>query len=111
MLVRACGQRLSAGCFWAVGKRGLETILAEFYHGAISGMPRQVRIEFEGATYHVMCRGDRHLPNLPKGADEKALVGTADPRRRRYHWRGGDAAKAIERAGHHVATQGELVGL
>ena len=22
-------------------------------------MPRQVRIEFPGATYHVMCRGDR----------------------------------------------------
>ncbi len=22
-------------------------------------MPRQVRIEYEGAIYHVMCRGDR----------------------------------------------------
>ncbi len=22
-------------------------------------MPRQVRMEFEGAFYHVMCRGDR----------------------------------------------------
>ena len=22
-------------------------------------MAREVRVEFEGATYHVMCRGDR----------------------------------------------------
>ncbi len=25
-------------------------------------MPREVRIEFPGATYHVMCRGDRREP-------------------------------------------------
>ena len=27
--------------------------------GQKRGMARQVRIEYEGATYHVMCRGDR----------------------------------------------------
>ncbi len=51
----------SAGEPLGQGKRGQENILALFGldGGSRKGVPRQVRIEYEWATYHVMCRGDR----------------------------------------------------
>ena len=41
-------------------------------------MPRQVRIEFEGAFYHVMARGNRRNPIFasPDGADEELFLKT-----------------------------------
>jgi len=39
-------------------------------------MPRQVRIEFPGATYHVMCRGDRREWIFEDDADRKMFLAT-----------------------------------
>lgn len=41
-------------------------------------MPRQVRIEYEGAFYHVMARGNRRNPIFasPDGADEELFLRT-----------------------------------
>lgn len=41
-------------------------------------MARQVRIEYEGAFYHVMARGNRRNPIFasPKGADEELFLKT-----------------------------------
>jgi len=41
-------------------------------------MPRQVRIEYEGAFYHVMARGNRHAPifSSTDGSDEELFVRT-----------------------------------
>ncbi len=38
------------------------------------GMARQVRIEFAGAIYHVMARGDRREPIVEGDADREAFV-------------------------------------
>lgn len=37
-------------------------------------MPRQVRIEYEGARYHVMARGDRREPIVYDDSDRRALL-------------------------------------
>lgn len=39
-------------------------------------MPRQVRIEFEGAIYHVMCRGDRRESIFEDDEDRKRFLRT-----------------------------------
>ena len=39
-------------------------------------MPRQVRIEFPGAMYHVMARGDRREPIVTDDQDRKTFVRT-----------------------------------
>ncbi len=39
-------------------------------------MPRQVRIEFPGATYHVMCRGDRREPIYADDDDRRMYLAT-----------------------------------
>ena len=39
-------------------------------------MPRQVRIEYEGATYHVMCRGDRRERIFADDADREMFLAT-----------------------------------
>ena len=41
-------------------------------------MPRQVRIEYEGAFYHVMARGNRRnqIFASPDGADEELFLRT-----------------------------------
>ena len=39
-------------------------------------MPRQVRIEFPGATYHVMCRGDRQEWIFADDDDRKMFLFT-----------------------------------
>jgi hypothetical protein len=41
-------------------------------------MPRQVRIEFEGALYHVMARGNQRncIFASPDGGDESLFLGT-----------------------------------
>ena len=39
-------------------------------------MPRQVRIEFPGATYHVMCRGDRQEWIFADDEDRKMFLAT-----------------------------------
>ena len=45
-------------------------------------MPRQTRIEYEGATYHVMCRGDRREAIFEDDSDRElflaTLAGTAE---------------------------------
>ncbi len=44
--------------------------------GLHSRMPRQVRIEFEGAIYHVMCRGDRREPIFADDTDRRTFLRT-----------------------------------
>ena len=39
-------------------------------------MPRQVRIEYEGATYHVMCRGDRREAIFADDHDRQTFLRT-----------------------------------
>src|SRR5215217_6127684 len=51
-------------------------------------MPRQVRIEFPGATYHVMCRGDRREWIFEDDADRRMFLGTL--------------SEGIERTGWHI---------
>jgi putative transposase len=40
------------------------------------GMPRKVRIEFEGARYHVMCRGDRREAVFHDNKDREGFLET-----------------------------------
>ena len=40
------------------------------------GMPRQVRIEYAGATYHVMCRGDRREDIYLEDDDRRMFLAT-----------------------------------
>ncbi len=40
------------------------------------GMPRQVRIEYEGAMYHVMCRGDRREAIFEDDRDRETFLRT-----------------------------------
>lgn len=39
-------------------------------------MPRQVRIQFPGATYHVMCRGDRREDIFREHGDREMMLAT-----------------------------------
>ena len=39
-------------------------------------MPRQVRIEYDGATYHVMCRGDRREDIFEDDGDREMFLAT-----------------------------------
>ena len=41
-------------------------------------MPRKLRIEYEGAIYHVMNRGDRREPIFRDGADRKRFLETLE---------------------------------
>ncbi len=37
-------------------------------------MPRKPRVEFEGAVYHVMCRGDHREPIVQDDVDRAEFV-------------------------------------
>jgi hypothetical protein len=39
-------------------------------------MPRQLRIEYEGAIYHVINRGDRREPIFRDGKDRELFLAT-----------------------------------
>ena len=39
-------------------------------------MPRKLRVEYEGALYHVMNRGDRREPIFKDDTDRQRFVGT-----------------------------------
>ena len=39
-------------------------------------MPPQVRIQYEGAVYHVMCRGDRREAIFANDGDREMFLGT-----------------------------------
>jgi len=41
-------------------------------------MAQQVRIEYEGATYHVMCRGDRREAIFVDDEDRRRFLGTLE---------------------------------
>ena len=49
-------------------------------------MPRQVRIEYEGATYHVMCRGDRRERIFADDADREMFLATLADAAARCGW-------------------------
>ena len=50
-------------------------------------MPRQVRIEFEGAIYHVMCRGNRRQDIFEDDEDRKTFLRTLGEAAARCGWR------------------------
>ena len=50
-------------------------------------MPRQVRIEFPGATYHVMCRGDRREAIFEDDTDRECFIETLSEAVQRAGWR------------------------
>lgn len=50
-------------------------------------MPRQVRIEFEGAFYHVMCRGDRREAIFQDDEDRERFLATLGEAVGRTGWR------------------------
>ena len=50
-------------------------------------MPRQVRIEFEGAFYHVMCRGDRREAIFQDDRDRERFLATLGETVQRTGWR------------------------
>ena len=51
------------------------------------GMPRQVRIEYEGAVYHVMCRGDRREDIFRDAGDREMMLATLAERVGRTGWK------------------------
>ena len=50
-------------------------------------MPRQVRIEYEGACYHVMCRGDRREAIFQDEQDRERFLRTLGEAAERSGWR------------------------
>jgi len=50
-------------------------------------MPRQVRIQFPGAFYHVMCRGDRREPIFEDDDDRHTFLKTLGEAAGRTGWR------------------------
>ena len=50
-------------------------------------MPRQVRIEFPGASYHVMCRGDRREAIFADDKDRECFIETLAQAGKRAGWR------------------------
>jgi len=50
-------------------------------------MLRQVRIEFPGATYHVMCRGDRREDIFRDDEDREMLLATLAETVEKTGWR------------------------
>ena len=50
-------------------------------------MARQVRIEYEGATYHVMCRGDRREAIFVDDEDRRRFLGTLEEAIGKTGWR------------------------
>jgi len=52
-----------------------------------SEMARKVRVEFEGAIYHVMCRGDRRENIFEDDADRARFLETLAEACRRTGWR------------------------
>lgn len=50
-------------------------------------MPRQVRIEYEGATYHVICRGDRREPIYEDNTDREIHLATLAQASTKTGWR------------------------
>ena len=49
-------------------------------------MPRQLRIEYPGAIYHVMNRGDRREPIFHDDVDRQRFVGTLDEACAKTEW-------------------------
>ena len=41
-------------------------------------MPRSVRVEYVGAVYHVMCRGDRREPIFKSDEDRRLMLSTLE---------------------------------
>ncbi len=50
-------------------------------------MPRQVRIQFPGATYHVMCRGDRREEIFREDGDREMMLATLAETVEKTGWR------------------------
>ncbi|HKL20648.1 MAG TPA: transposase [Tichowtungia sp.] len=50
-------------------------------------MPRKPRVEFAGATYHVMCRGNRQQPVFRDGRDNEIFLDTLEEACVRCGWR------------------------
>ena len=46
-------------------------------------MPRPVRIQYAGAVYHVMCRGDRCEAIFADDGDREMFLGTLEQKRLR----------------------------
>jgi len=49
-------------------------------------MARKIRVEFEGATYHVMCRGDRRENIFEDDLDRARFLETLGEVCRRTGW-------------------------
>ena len=49
-------------------------------------MPRQVRIEYPGAKYHVMCRGDRRETIFEDDKDRECFIETLGQAAKRAGW-------------------------
>ena len=66
-----------AGWHWSAAERGQSTNLDNPTRVWSSlGMPRQPRIEYAGAIYHMMARGDRCEPIVFDDIDRHRFVGT-----------------------------------
>ncbi len=50
-------------------------------------MPRQVRIEYEGAVYHVMCRGDHREAIFEDDTDREVFLATLAQACAKTGWR------------------------
>jgi len=50
-------------------------------------MPRKPRVEFEGAVYHVMCRGDHAEPIYQDDADRQAFLACLEEACAKTEWR------------------------
>jgi REP element-mobilizing transposase RayT len=49
-------------------------------------MARPLRIEYEGAVYHVTSRGNRRKPIFKDEADQKLFLATLEGVNKRYNW-------------------------
>ncbi len=49
-------------------------------------MPRQLRIEFEGAVYHVMARGNAQQKIVRDDADRRRMIGGLETTVARNDW-------------------------
>ncbi len=66
---------------------GQEKIIDDFPGGdSVCARPRQVRIEFRGATHHVMCRGARREEIFPDDRDREIMLAFLAPTVEKTGW-------------------------
>ncbi len=80
-------ERVIGSLFFSARVRRGQDLKVERWLIFTAKMPRQLRVEYEGAVYHVMARGDRREAIYHDDRDRFAWVGYLDQVCRRTEWR------------------------